>query len=108
MRAMIRRPRSLLDGSRYLLAIDRAHPMTPMWYLYLLASDPSVQRRGIGTALQGTMLEAADHDGRECYLETQKEANLAYYLRFGYEVAEELRPVSNGPPLWTMRRPANS
>ncbi|MBV8463434.1 MAG: hypothetical protein JO368_09075, partial [Acidimicrobiales bacterium] len=43
--------------------------------------------------------------GLDCYLETQKEDNLAYYRRFGYDVEHELRPVPNGPPLWTLRRP---
>ena len=50
------------------------------------------------------MLEVADREGVDCYLETQKPENLAYYRRFGYEVVEELQPVAGGPPLWTMRR----
>ena len=32
-------------------------------------------------------------------LETQKEDNLSYYRRFGFEVVDRLRPVSDGPPL---------
>ncbi|MHB1854141.1 MAG: GNAT family N-acetyltransferase, partial [Acidimicrobiales bacterium] len=75
-----------------------------MWYLQLLAVDPSVQRGGIGGTLQGQVYPQADRDGLVSYLETQKEANLAYYRRFGYELDRELHPVKNGPPLWTMRR----
>jgi hypothetical protein len=54
--------------------------------------------------LQAPVLETADREGLDCYLETQKAENLAYYGRFGYEVVEELHPVQGGPPMWTMRR----
>ena len=105
-RAMAPRPRALVDGFKSLLAIDRAHPKDELWYLLLLATDPSFQRRGVGTALQQPVLDEADESGIDCYLETQKEDNLAYYRRFGYEMERVLHPVKGGPPLWTMRRPA--
>ena len=75
-----------------------------MWYLLLLVVDPLVQRAGIGARLQAPGLKAADQEGLDCYLETQKLDNVAYYRRFGYEVVDELRPVPDGPSLWTMRR----
>jgi GNAT superfamily N-acetyltransferase len=106
LRAFGPRPRALVDGSKYLLAIDRAHPKDELWYLLLLVADPSRQRSGIGTALQQPILDEADEAGLDCYLETQKEENLPYYRRFGYEVVRELHPVRAGPPLWTMRRRA--
>ena len=102
--AMAPRARALIDGSRYLFAIERIHPKDEMWYLALLAVDPSVQRGGIGGALQMQVYPLADREGHDSYLETQKEANLAYYRRFGYEVEREIRPVKAGPPLWTLRR----
>lgn len=102
--AMVPRPRALLDGARYLFAIEKIHPKERMWYLQLLAVDPGAQRGGIGGALQQQVYPRADEEGLVSYLETQKEANLAYYRRFGYEVDRELRPVRNGPPLWTLRR----
>jgi ribosomal protein S18 acetylase RimI-like enzyme len=104
VRSLLMRPAALAIGPRYLLAIDRAHPKDPLWYLLLLVTDPSAQRSGIGTRLQEDMLAHADKDGLDCYLETQKADNLAYYRRFGYEVDQELRPVTDGPSLWTMRR----
>jgi GNAT superfamily N-acetyltransferase len=103
-RALVLRPRGLRDGVRYMNAIERAHPKDPMWYLLLLVVDPSAQRTGIGAHLQEPVLERAEQDGIDCYLETQTEDNLPYYRRFGYEVEAELRPVPAGPPLWTMRR----
>lgn len=105
-RAMVIRPLALLRGARYLLAIEKHHPKEPLWYLFLLVVDPSVQRSGIGTLLQRDMLERADREGLDCYLETQKPENVPYYRRFGYEMERELRPVRNGPPLFTMRRKA--
>lgn len=107
-RAMILSPRSMLRGGRYLLAIDTAHPKEDLWYLELLVVDPQAQRSGIGGRLQQDMLDHADREGLDCYLETQKPENLAYYRRFGYEIEKELRPVKGGPPLWTMRRPPRS
>jgi GNAT superfamily N-acetyltransferase len=106
LRAFAPRPRALVDGSKYLLAIDRAHPKDELWYLLLLVADPSRQRGGIGTALQQPILDEADERGLDCYLETQREDNLAYYGRFGYQVVRVLHPVKTGPPLWTMRRSA--
>lgn len=104
LRGMILRPPALTIGMRYLLAIEKAHPKEQLWYLELLVTDPEAQRSGIGTRLQQDMLETADKEGLDCYLETQKPENLAYYRRFGYEVEQKLSPVRGGPSLWTMRR----
>jgi len=106
LRALWPHPRSLVDGLKYLTAIDKAHPKEPSWYLNLLVVDPAVQRGGIGGALQRVVLDRADSDALPCYLETQNVDNLPYYRRFGFEVADELHPVPKGPPLWTMWRPA--
>jgi GNAT superfamily N-acetyltransferase len=102
--ALASRPQALVDGSKYLLAIEKVHPHEKLWYLQLLVVDPSVQRLGIGGMLQQSELARADEEGLACYLETQNPDNLPYYRRFRYEVVQELRPVRNGPPLWTMRR----
>ena len=107
-RAMILRPRALVQGARYLFAIEGAHIKEPHWYLLLLVVDPSAQRSGIGALLQQDMLDRADSDGLDCYLETQKPENVPYYRRFGYDVEQELRPVSGGPALYTMRRPSHT
>ncbi|MGO9558012.1 MAG: GNAT family N-acetyltransferase [Acidimicrobiales bacterium] len=97
-------PRSLVQGGKYILALEKAHPKDPVWYLNLLVADPSAQRSGVGTKLQEMVLERADEEGVPAYLETQNPDNLPYYRRFGYEVVQELHPVKEGPPLWTLRR----
>lgn len=104
LRALIPRPRSLVVGLRYVLAMEHARLKDEHWYLALLATDPMLWRRGVGTALLQPGLDRADTDGLPCYLETQKEANLAYYRRFGFEELDPLTPVAGGPPLFTMVR----
>jgi ribosomal protein S18 acetylase RimI-like enzyme len=104
LRALYRRPRALVDGSKYLAAIAQSHPKELHWYLYLLVADPALQRRGVGTKLMEHGLAAIDAEGVGGYLETQNEDNLGYYRRFGYELRETLRPVKEGPPLFTMWR----
>ena len=85
--------------------IQRAHHRVkePHWYLSLLGADPAFQRSGAGTALLAPILERADAEGMPVYLETQKEENVPWYHRFGFEVVEELK-VSGAPSMWAMRR----
>lgn len=104
LQALYRTPPAVLNGLRYLLAMDKAHPKESLWYLQLLACDPEHQRRGVGAALLEDVHAACDRAGIAAYLETQKEDNLVYYRRFGFEVTGTLSPVRGGPPLWTMRR----
>ena len=106
VRALIPRPPSLVTGLRYTMAVEKARPRTEHWYLCLLATDPMAWRRGVGTGLMEPALEMVDGDGLPAYLETQKEANLAYYRRFGFEETARLTPSPGGPALFTMTRPA--
>ena len=106
VRALAPRPLSLATGLRYTLAIEKARPRHEHWYLCLLATDPTMWRRGVGSTLLEPMLARCDGDGLPCYLETQKEDNLAYYRRFGFDLTERLTPDRSGPPLFTMTRPA--
>jgi len=104
VRALYSRPASLVKGFRYLRAVEKAHPKEPLWYLQLLCCDPEHQRSGVGGALQEEVLRRCDAEGIGAYLETQNEDNLAYYGRFGWKLADTLRPLRDGPPIWTMRR----
>jgi ribosomal protein S18 acetylase RimI-like enzyme len=108
LRALYRRPRGLIDGTRYLEAIAKAHPKEPHWYLYLLVADPETQRRGVGTLLLNDRLPQIDQEHVGAYLETQKEENLAYYRRFGFDLVKPVAPVEDGPPVFTMWRPPST
>jgi len=104
LRALYRQPRALRVGARYLGTLLRVHPKEPHWYLMLLAADPAHQRSGAGTLLMDDGVTRIDAEGVGGYLETQKEENLAYYRRFGFELKQTLHPMEAGPPYYTMWR----
>ena len=104
--ALLPIPKALFHGTRYLTAMEKAHPKEEVWYLALLAVSPSYQRQGLGQMLMEPVLASCDQEGYDIYLETQKEENLAYYRRVGFQESAILAPVPAGPPLWTMRRRA--
>ena len=88
---------------RLFAEVDRRHLREPHWYLSLLATDPTAQGHGIGTALLEPVLTRCDRDAVPAYTETQKEANLAWYARSGFSVTDEVR-LPGTPPVWCLRR----
>jgi GNAT superfamily N-acetyltransferase len=115
--------RRLLSSLPYLARILRASPRTfrlfmafsttaarqlrgqRVWFLAGLGVDPGSQRSGIGGRLLHPVLDRADADGATCALNTQNEANVAYYRRFGFESMVDGWRAANGPAVWTLRRP---
>jgi GNAT superfamily N-acetyltransferase len=102
--AIVRSPQRRI-GYRLMNELPKHHLHEPHWYLAVLATDPSWQGRGVGRALLEPVLATCDEQGLPAYLETQKESNLPYYGRYGFEVAHVIR-VPNAPPVWTMTRPS--
>jgi ribosomal protein S18 acetylase RimI-like enzyme len=98
-------PGTILRAMRVFNVVSRVHPKEPHWYLQTLAVRPDRQREGVGSFLIAPTLERADADALPVYLETTKEANLAYYRRFGFEVQEELTFAGGELRVWTMLRP---
>ena len=92
-------------ASRWEELIANHHPKEPHWYLQTLSIAPRHQRKGAGTALMGPGLERADAEGMPVYLETQRESNVPYYRRFGFDLTDEIG-LDDSPPLWLMWRPA--
>lgn len=87
--------------------MKRHHPEEPHWYLAVIGSDPRMRGVGLGNALMRSRLDRCDAEGAPAYLESTKEANVPYYLRFGFEVTGELTLPDGGPTLWQMwRNPA--
>jgi ribosomal protein S18 acetylase RimI-like enzyme len=101
--ALLGRLHNTVKAARLLLEVDKRHLKEPHWYLALLATDPSAQGRGLGSALLTPVLERCDADGIVAYLETQKESNVAWYRRAGFEVCDEIR-LPGIPPIWCLRR----
>lgn len=92
------------QASRLQRLITSNWPADPHWYLSVLSVSPESQGNGHGSALIRPGLEAADRDGLGCWLETQRQSNIPFYRRFGFELVDELE-VDPGVRLWTMWRP---
>jgi GNAT superfamily N-acetyltransferase len=83
----------------------RLHPADRHWYLETMGVDPAVQRRGLGGRLLEPVLEIADRDRVDCYLETAEPRNADYYARHGFVVENPaLQLVPDGPAHIAMRR----
>jgi predicted N-acetyltransferase YhbS len=69
-----------------------------------VAVDAHLQGKGIGSTLMQAFCERMDALGEDAYLETDKQINVRFYERFGFEVAgvEEVLGVPN----WFMTRRA--
>jgi len=85
-------------------ALHAHHPHAPSWYLGTLGVDPAFRGRGVGTALLARWLERVDRKGGAAYLETDVEANVAFYARAGFDLEGEIEVL--GARIWRMWRPA--
>ncbi|MGA9722915.1 MAG: GNAT family N-acetyltransferase [Candidatus Binatus sp.] len=75
------------------------------WYLFLLGVAPSRQRRGLGGALMRPGMERADAGHLACYLETENQRNVAFYLKQGFEmIVDGEEAGATGVKFWTFRR----
>lgn len=81
------------------------HPEEPHWYLAVIGSDPDVRGSGFGQVLMQSRLDRCDTEGAPAYLESTKEENVPYYMRFGFDVTRELTIPGGGPTMWQMWRP---
>lgn len=104
LRANYRSPRSIRIGYAYLKAAAASHPKEPHWYLHVLMTEPVHQHHGAGAALMADGLARVDAEGVGASLETQDEANIAFYARFGFELRATMHPVEGGPPLYSLWR----
>lgn len=89
--------------SRFEGAIKQRWPKEPHWYLAILSVSPESQGGGHGTALMKPGLDRADAQGVGAYLETQRERNVGFYERFGFELTEKLM-IDGELPVWLMYR----
>jgi GNAT superfamily N-acetyltransferase len=96
--------RRLPISVRAISAVEAVHPTEPHWYLAVIGTEPSRQGHGIGSALLGPVLQRCDQDHIPAYLESSKEANLAFYARHGFEVTRPLDLDGGGPRIWPMWR----
>ena len=75
------------------------------WYLFLLGVDPARQRQGLGGGLMRPGIESADGDQVQCYLETENERNVPFYLKQGFDmIVNGEEAGTSGVRFWTFRR----
>jgi ribosomal protein S18 acetylase RimI-like enzyme len=86
------------------IEIAEVHPSEPHWYLGCLGTHPDWQRRGTASAVLSPVLGHCDADGLPAYLETQRESNVPFYRRHGFEVIGTKQLSNGGPNMWLMWR----
>jgi GNAT superfamily N-acetyltransferase len=75
------------------------------WYLLLLGVEPSCQRRGLGGALMRPILERAGAERLACYLETENQRNVAFYMKQGFDmIVNGEEAGASGVRFWTFCR----
>jgi GNAT superfamily N-acetyltransferase len=93
-------------GHRYDEFWDWVESRTPRGNLWLLDSigvEPTLQGRGIGTALIAAGLARARTDGVGAFLSTGTARNVSTYGRSGFRVVQDLDAPGGGPHIWFMR-----
>lgn len=98
-------PRSFPTFMRTGINASRLHPSDPHWYLEVMGVTPAAQGRGLGGRMLEPVLEIADREGSDCYLETANADNVGFYKRHGFDVENDALPlVPRGPTHVAMRR----
>ncbi|MER7349789.1 GNAT family N-acetyltransferase [Streptomyces aurantiacus] len=85
-------------------ALEPHRPREPVWFLATVGVDPDAQGHGLGRAVLGAGLDAADRAGRPAFLETSSERNVKFYENLGFAVTAEVELPDGGPRTWCMRR----
>jgi GNAT superfamily N-acetyltransferase len=95
------------DGARYDVFwewVASKIPDDPLWHLDSVGVEPSMQGRGIGSALIEFAVARAGADEGAVFLETGTPRNVPLYERFGFRVVEDADAPGGGPHVWFMRR----
>jgi ribosomal protein S18 acetylase RimI-like enzyme len=72
------------------------------WHFGPLVVEPGLQGMGVGSRLMEVSCAQVDASGEQAYLETDTQADLLFYERFGFEVVGEQNVL--GVPNWFMQR----
>jgi ribosomal protein S18 acetylase RimI-like enzyme len=93
-----------LDMISYVNELHKRLIREPHWYLWALGVEPASQGQGTGGKLLKPVLTRADEERIPCYLETQKESNVAFYKKRGFEVLSEGEVPRHKIKAWAMLR----
>lgn len=81
---------------------SRYDPASPHCHIGPVGVSPPHQGQGVGTALMQALTRRLDEIGATAYLEADKEENVHFYEKFGFEVIREA--ILAGSHHWFMRR----
>jgi ribosomal protein S18 acetylase RimI-like enzyme len=95
-------PRASARVGRWLKIWGEHDPSEPHSHLGPLAADAHLQGRGIGGQIMAEYCRRLDRSATVGYLETDREENVGFYTRFGFETVGEADVI--GVPNWFMRR----
>ena len=93
----------LLRVDSQLSQMHKAHAPGRHWYLFLLGVDPAFHGQGVGSQLLEQGVARARVQELPIYLETQTEANVAFYTRRGFTVQEQ-RILAPGLTTWALTK----
>lgn len=95
----------LLRSTRHAVSLKDNSIPGRHYYLFLLATKPSCQRKGHASVLLRTMLKRLDKERLPCFLTTHNETNIPIYERHGFKlVTSSLVPDSNLKHLGMLRQ----
>ena len=84
---MIRAAGIALTRSLKLMGVWAKHdPQKPHWHLGPIGVHPDFQGRGIGRGMLKAFMQTVDEQASAAYLETDVDANVALYQKFGFKV----------------------
>ncbi|GEM_PF-329024 len=96
--AMIRAMGPALPRALKLMRTRARHdPRRRHWHLGPIGVHPDFQGRGVGKAMLSSFLARVDEEGVPAFLETDVEANVRLYRKFGFEIIarEDILGVDN-------------
>lgn len=79
----------LLNYENHAMKVKAKYSDDNCWYLYSLTVHPDYQHTGLASKVMQPMLNFFDATGQSCYLETNKDGNIAMYEHFGFELMEK-------------------
>jgi ribosomal protein S18 acetylase RimI-like enzyme len=65
------------------------------WFLFIIGVDPEHQRKGYGKKMIEPMLNRIDGEKLPIMLDTNKQNNVGYYEKFGFEVVKTYKVLEN-------------
>ena len=86
--------------------MHKRHPRGLYHYLWFLGVEPEHQGHGVGSELLRSFTAKADSEQQPCYLETDRERNVGFYQRHGFELLAESILPGMDTRMWFMQRNA--